>query len=285
MDSPYNIEPTYINGGKVNGGKVSLFALHYVPKQPASDAQCIIMVPSFAEEMNRCRYMQTMLAHALTAKGYGLLAVDPFGTGDSQGEFEEADWEQWIQDTLTAADYAGQLGYQKLTLLGIRLGALLAAAAAPQINNVHQLVFWQPVTSGKSALNQFLRIKIAASIGRDEEAGTTAQFEELLSKGNNLEVAGYDVSPALYYGIQAAHLDNYLSFTSAPISWYTVLASEERKTPRGDVQTMDKWRDSGARLEHHTVVGPAFWQAHERTLAPALVTATAAHLTGKASHE
>ena len=280
MSNPYKLDPGYIGGGKG-----ALFALHYEPATRTEQTPCVIVVPSFAEEMNRCRYMQTMLAQAITTQGFALLAVDPFGTGDSQGEFEQASWEQWINDTVSACDHATHLGYNQQSMLGIRLGALLAAAAAAKCDHLQQLIFWQPVTSGKVALNQFLRIKIAASIGREEEAGTTAQFEEQLAGGNSIEVAGYDVSPELYYGIQSAHMNNHMSLTCTPIHWFTVLASEERKTPRGDIQVMEKWRENGARVSHQTVIGPAFWQAHERTLAPDLITATAAHLAGDPNHE
>ena len=280
MTPSCRLEPAYIAGDR---GK--LFALHCAPAARNDRAECVIVAPSFAEEMNRCRYMQTMLAQQLAGHGIALLSVYPFGTGDSQGEFVEADWQQWIRDIITAADYAGQLGYRSVTLLGIRLGALLAAAAAPEVKNLQRLVFWQPVSNGKIALNQFLRIKIAAAIGRDEDGGTTAQLEEELNRGDSIQVAGYDVSPALFRGIQAAHFDQYLSPITAPISWYTVLASAERSTPRADLKTIEQWRSEGKQIEHLTSIGPAFWQAHERTLAPNLVNETISHLTGVPQHE
>ena len=98
-------------------------------------------------------------------------------------------------------------------------------------------------------------------------------------------MAGYDVSPALFRGVQAAHFDQYLSPVNAPISWFTVLASEERSTPRADLKTIEQWRSEGKQIEHLTSIGPAFWQAHERTLAPNLVNETISHLTGVPQHE
>lgn len=280
MQAQSRIDPAFIKGSRG-----SLFAMHHAPAQIDQSTECIIVVPSFAEEMNRCRYMQTLLAQALNKQGHALVSVDPHGTGDSSGDFVEADWEQWIQDTITAVAYAKHLGYQKVSLLAVRLGALLAIAAGSPIHNLHRMIFWQPVVNGKAALNQFLRIKIAASMGRDEEAETTAHLEELLSKGNNIEVSGYDVSPALFNGIQAAHYNNHLDSISCPIEWFTVLASAERKTPRGDLQAMEKWRENGVQINHHTVIGPAFWQAHERTLAPDLITATMNTISGNNIHE
>jgi exosortase A-associated hydrolase 2 len=280
MKTHSRLDPAFIEGSKG-----SLFALHHVPEKVSDSTECIVAIPSFAEEMNRCRYMQTMLAQALNKQGHALVSVDPYGTGDSSGDFVEASWEQWIQDTIDATHYAKQLGYKKISLLAVRLGALLAMAAAPEIENLHRMIFWQPVTNGKASLNQFLRIKIAASMGRDEKAETTAHLEELLKEGKNIEVAGYDISPELFSGIQAAHYNNHLDSLSCPVSWFTVLASAERKTPRGDLQAMDKWREQGVQIDHKTVIGPAFWQAHERTLAPELITATMNYINGGTTRE
>lgn len=289
MGTYSRLDPAFIAGSKG-----PLFALHHAPEhapEKVSDStECIVAIPSFAEEMNRCRYMQTLLAQALNKQGHALVSVDPYGTGDSSGDFAEASWDQWIQDTIDATHYAKQLGYKKISLLAVRLGALLAMAAAPEIENLHRMIFWQPVTNGKTFLNQFLRIKIAASMGRDEKAETTAHLEELIKSGQNIEVTGYDVSPELFSGIQAAHYSNHLDHLSCPLSWFTVLASEERKTPRGDLQAMEKWQEQGVEINHQTVIGPAFWQAHERTLTPELITATMNDITmnqpnGSTPHE
>jgi exosortase A-associated hydrolase 2 len=280
MDAQPRLDPAFIQGTKG-----PLFALHHPPQQMSDASECIVTVPSFAEEMNRCRYMQTLLAQALNKQGHALVSVDPYGTGDSAGDFAETSWDQWIEDTVDAVHYAKQLGYQKISLLAIRLGTLLAMAAAPAIKDLNRIILWQPAINGKASLNQFLRIKIAASMGRDEKAETTAHLEQLLKEGNSIEVAGYDVSPALFYGIQAAHYNNHLNQLSCPIAWFSVLASAERKTPRGDLQAIEKLQHQGINVDHRTVVGPAFWQAHERTLAPELITATMNYINGDSDHE
>jgi exosortase A-associated hydrolase 2 len=279
MKTPPRIDPAFIEGSKG-----PLFALHHPPVHINNSTECVVVIPSFAEEMNRCRYMQTLLAQELNKQNHALISVDPYGTGDSAGDFAEASWTQWIEDTISAAHYAEQLGYTRISFLAVRLGTLLAMAAAPSIKNLKRIILWQPVTNGKATLNQFLRIKIAASMGRDEKAETTAHLEKILSEGKSIEVAGYDVSPPLFQGIQSAHIDNHLDTTSIPITWFTVLANEERKTPRIDLQTIEKWRGQGAEINHQTAIGPAFWQAHERTLAPNLITATMDYLKGSNIH-
>ncbi len=74
---------------------------------------CIVIAASFAEEMNRCRYMSTLLAQSLSSQGYGFLSVDAYGTGDSEGDFKDAGWEQTCQDLITGVSYACTLGIKK----------------------------------------------------------------------------------------------------------------------------------------------------------------------------
>ncbi|MFV0277720.1 MAG: hydrolase 2, exosortase A system-associated [Parahaliea sp.] len=270
MPKTRNIDASFIAGTRG-----ALLALHFRPPPAVEDRRaCVIVVPAFAEEMNRCRYMQTLLAGALNARGIGLLAVDPFGTGDSQGAFGEATWEQWVADTQSAMAHARHSGYERIELLGIRLGALLALEALAGQPPVSGLVFWQPVISGKAILNQFLRLKIAASIGRDEAAGSTQEFEDMIERGEHLQVAGYDVSPGLFKGIQSAHIDQHLQHLDPPLAWFSILASAERKVPRPELAVVEQLIARGGNIAHQTLVAAPFWQAHERTLAPELIEPT-----------
>src|SRR5690606_41016849 len=56
-----------------------------------------------------------------------LFRSDLFGTGDSEGEFEAASVEQWIEDLATASAWSASTGWSVTSMLGIRMGALLAA--------------------------------------------------------------------------------------------------------------------------------------------------------------
>lgn len=266
----------------IPGTRGALFALHRAPRSAGNNSECFIVVPSFAEEMNRCRYMCTMLAQQLSEQGYGYLSVDLFGTGDSAGDFSEADWKTWRADLVSACDHAKSLGYSRITLVAIRLGALLAMETLQTLPDVHRVILWQPVISGKTALTQFMRIRIAASLEREESGGTIADFEQQLDNGQHVQVAGYDVAPALYKAIQAVKLDSASACKGVAIAWFNTLASQERKTPRVEVDFLARWRSSGADISHTTVIGPSYWAVHERTLAPGLVEATMKYISGVA---
>lgn len=262
----------------LTGGRGALFTLHHRPAAALEQSECFVIVPPFAEEMNRCRYMCTLFAQSLRGANYGILSVDLYGTGDSAGDFIDADWQQWRGDILQAIDHAKELGYAKVSLLAIRSGTLLAMEAVAQRSDCHRLIFWQPAISGDAIITQFLRIKLAASMERDEKGVTAADLKAEIANGNSIEVAGYDVSPGLFNGLKDSAVKSHLDICSLPIGWFTLVASEERKPPRPELKLIDEWRSRGAQIDHKICVGPAYWQAHERTLAPALIEATAEYV-------
>lgn len=274
MNPDFRITPSFIDG---SAGK--LFALHYAPPDITNQSECFVVAASLAEEMNRCRYMGTMLAQQLSVRGYGYLAVDTYGAGDSAGDTRDVRWSQICQDLKTAIDYAHHLGYQYVSLLGIRLGAMHVIQVAANSPNIKRLIFWQPIINGQAALTQFLRIKIAASIGRNEEPGTIKDFEAQIARGEYLNVTGYDIHPEFFNGIKTAHFKNHIESCSMPVGWFTTLTSADRKTPQGDIKLIQAWREKGCDVRHIEVIGPSYWQAHERTLVPELIEETVKHVT------
>lgn len=265
----YSISASYLPG---QHGR--LFTLHYQPDRPAESGICILVSPPLGEEMNRCRYMCNLLAQEATGLGMGLLNIDPFGTGDSEGLYRQTNWQTLEEALLLGADKAKSLGYHRVILLGIRVGALVAMDIAPRIPNLHSLIFWQPSISGQSALTQLLRIKLAASLGRSEDAGSIKQFEQMSSEGQMIEISGYEVSPEHFQSLKQAHFEQSIDAVEQPIYWLTTLASAERKPPRAESQFLEKWVGNGKKIEHFEVIAPPFWQVHERTLAPTVIEQT-----------
>ena len=71
------------------------------------------------------------LLEQLAAQGWHVLRFDYFGTGDSAGEFDEADLTGWEADIEQALDeLLDMAGARKVALVGLRLGATLAARVA-----------------------------------------------------------------------------------------------------------------------------------------------------------
>ncbi len=107
-----------------------VLAIHHAPRMRRARARGVVYLPPFAEEMNRARRMATLQAQTLAAGGDGALILDPYGSGDSGGEFGDARWETWHNDAARAVSWMHERGYESIVLIGLRLGALLALDAA-----------------------------------------------------------------------------------------------------------------------------------------------------------
>ncbi len=266
------IQAEFLDG---TGGQ--LFAVHRRAREISDESECFVVVPPFAEEMNRCRYMCTLLGQALAPlSSKGLLTVDPLGTGDSQGEFGQATWQQWGDDIATAAEYARSVGYGKISLLAIRHGALLAFDRLEDFGALNRVLLWQPVTNGKSALTQFLRLRVAAAASRGEDGVTTAALEAEIDAGRAIDIAGYEVSPELFAGLKASRLDTDYPGVIPRVAWITTLPSEDRTPTRAENTSIEKLRGAGVTVDHKIAYGPSYWQVHERTLAPDVIDTTVA---------
>ncbi len=260
------------------GTKGQLFALYYRPPSEISEYGSVLLAPPFAEEMNRCRAMVSMQARALARAGIATLVLDPYGTGDSGGEFEDGTWEQWTDDLRTGLRWLESIGQGCGTLWGIRLGALFALDVARTEPSIDRIVFWQPVVSGRSFLTQFLRIRIAAEFGEKEGVRGTEEFRRDFREDRPVEVAGYRIAPELGRDLDEKSLSLFLSRTEVRIDWFEILASESASVPQGQSKAIKECRDAGLRVDLHEICGPAFWQVHERTVAPNLIDATTAVL-------
>ena len=100
----------------------NLFTLYHRPAAPACCRGGVLYVHPFANEMNYTRRAAALLARALAGRGWGVLQVDLFGCGDSDGDFRDASWATLEYDLTNAfgwlqAPVGGPVG-----LVGIRLG-------------------------------------------------------------------------------------------------------------------------------------------------------------------
>lgn len=253
------------------------FCLYHAP---ASGHPCLgglVYVAPFAEEMNRSRRMAALQAAALAEAGFGVLLIDLFGCGDSAGDSADADWTLWQSDVLLATRWLKARLQAPIGLWGLRLGALLAldmAHAHP--DEISRLLLWSPVLDGKSFMTQFLRLRLAAELtGAREHGAATSGVKDLraqLQAGRTLEIAGYDISPALCAAIDALHASALPP--SIPLHWLEVVRDASASPSPSIAAVLEHW--GRPRTPWHAVVGPHFWATPEVTLCPPLIEATCA---------
>ena len=251
--------------------------LHHVPPAGTALRGVVVYVHPWAEEMNKSRRMASTAAQALAEDGWAVLQIDLLGCGDSSGDFGDATWDAWIQDVIDAVQWIqARHPQQPLWLWGLRAGALLAVQAAARIETPVNFLFWQPVTSGKTALQQFLRLLAAAQLADGGGKALLAGARNELAAGRAIHVAGYALGPQLAAGLEAASLNP----TSArgqvlwTVVWLELSTQPEPALAPATQVALPRWQAAGHDVDAHAIRGPAFWQTTEIEAAPALVTAT-----------
>jgi exosortase A-associated hydrolase 2 len=241
-------------------------------------AGSLLFVHAFAEEMNKSRRMVALAARALAERGFSVLLVDLYGCGDSDGDFGDADWAQWRDDVVdTGRWWRDESGHLPI-LWSMRTGCLLTCEAARDFG-AERFVFWQPQPSGEQALQQFLRLRVAQSVGSSSSPRVTTQtLRASLARGETLEVAGYALSPGVALGLDAARLALPPHATRA--AWIEIVA-DAATGARPVAQTrIDDWRAARLDATLRSIEGPAFWQTQEIAESQALVGATVDMVAG-----
>ena len=243
-----------------------LFSLCWQPVGAAKGT--LLYLPPMAEEMNRCRSHVAGTARAAAAQGWRCLLLDPYATGESEGDGEVADWNLWVDDTVALlAQLAAQQG--PVVLWGARTGALLAAEAAHRVpQHVQRLLFWQPVLDGGLFLNQTLRLRIASQMLQDGAKETTDSLRRRLAEGDTLEVAGYPLPGRLAMALDSRKMATLRDGLALPVSWLEVVSGDGGVAAPASRKLIDTWP---APVDLHTVACPMVWQVHDREDAPALV--------------
>lgn len=244
-----------------------IFGIVTSPADNSGIKQGVLMVPPFAEEMNKTRRMMSQQANQFAEKGFSVMQFDYLGTGDSEGDFADATWDIWSQDIIRLLEKFKAEGVTSVVVLGLRMGSLfteLILSNSPV--EVSRVVLWQPVTNGEMLLNQFYRLKFAADmIGDSDDRTTVKQIKENLANDVRVEIAGYMLNPKLTSGLEKQRLDTLSSITCPAIHWIEIVAAQDRPVPPASQRVMDKLQEAGVEIQSHTIAAPPFWATVELT--------------------
>ncbi len=267
-----------VSGQFIAGTKGPIFVL--LRKPPAHSRGCVLVVPPFAEEMNKARRMVTEAALQLAERGVAVLIPDLFGTGDSCGEFADATWKVWQGDVASTARWSAEQGLPVTGILGIRIGCALAteAVASGVLPSTARSVFWQPVFDGGRFLTQFLRLRLAANLMGDRKE-SLAELRSRLDSGETLEVAGYYLCGRLAADLASLVPPVLLPPGLGEVAWLEVGREAGHSLPLPSQSLIDRTRLQGGILHERMFAGEPFWTTSEIVVLPELVGATIAHLS------
>lgn len=147
-----------------------LFGWLHLPENGRSRGCAVLCPPLGHEAANALPAMQA-LGDALADHGVASLRFSYAGTGDSVGALDDPDRvTDWTDSIDTAVALARSTGGGPVVLVGLRMGALLAAQALAGGTTVDGLVQWDPYSSGR----EFLRIErtlLATGYGARQPGG------------------------------------------------------------------------------------------------------------------
>lgn len=252
-----------------------LFCLSIQANAALQNFSPVLFIPPFAEEMNKSRHIIRNLAQLLAEAGFDSLIFDPFGTGDSEGDFGDATWEFWIEDLNSAYQWLARESGKPVSIIALRTGALLASEYIQRTHpDVDRLIFLAPVVRGDHFLSQFLRLRIATEMAENSrDKSTVKSLKETLLSGKSVEVAGYTLNPGLARGMTGSAIQggHFHERDIQTMDWIELVAEEDRPLPILNNQVVEELTAADLTITLHRFCGPAFWSAVELVELPELL--------------
>jgi pimeloyl-ACP methyl ester carboxylesterase len=198
------------------------------------------------EDLNAHRTLRH-LANAAAQHGVPALRFDYDGCGDSAGDdLDPLRVQAWISSIDAAIDeLRARAGVERVCLFGIRMGVLLASAAAARRNDVSSLVAFAPVVSGRA----FVREWRTMGLVREWKSATEADGAPSDDTADDLhEAAGFVMTRETREELSRIDL------TALPRP-----AAEVLLVDRDDLPRRDRWATQlgarGAQVKHKVLPG------------------------------
>nr|HEX4315325.1 alpha/beta fold hydrolase [Kofleriaceae bacterium] len=180
----------------------ALFGWYHAP-HGAPRAGVVICNPIGDDDIRAHRTLRH-LAEQLAAAGFAALRFDFSGTGDSRGDERAPDLvARWQADIGVALDEVrARSGAPALALVGLRLGATLAATVAAARDDVASLVLWSPYETGEAFVTDATRID---QMRRSLEPDSFACEPDDWQPGGE-EASGFLLAPSTIAGLRVIDL-------------------------------------------------------------------------------
>lgn len=222
-----------------------LYACHHLPAVASVSAKAVLICNATGHEYERSHRTIRQLALQLAKSGHHVLRFDYLGTGDSAGEYAHSGPAEWRQDVTAAIDECQQIsGHRQICVIGLRLGATLAAQAAAVRQDVESLVLYAPIADAKSLLDEWER----AQVEHERKHGRTAR------SGIPGEVLGYALTDTFRAELGALALPE----TNPVLRRVLILA--EQPGEKGAQRIAQALASRGASVNIEPVDAPAIWR-------------------------
>jgi len=236
-------------------GEERLFAFLHRPEGACRGAA--VLCAPLAEEKLWSHRVFVSFARELAARGFAVLRFDYRGEGDSDRPFERSDCSTRIADTRAAIDELKRQfpGQDRVTLVGLRFGATIAAAAAAGRDDVDRLVLWDPVVDGADYMQSVLRSNLMAQMAIHHKVlESREQLIERLDRGETVNVEGYALAASLFRESSALRLADLVAAAGRPCQ--VVSITPRAAPPRPELAALA----AAGGIELAAAVEEAFWK-------------------------
>ncbi|MBM4076955.1 MAG: hypothetical protein FJ267_15100, partial [Planctomycetes bacterium] len=207
----------------------------------SSTNECgVVVCPPIGHEQLHSHRTVRHLCDELARKGTIVLRFDWNGTADSSGDdLDPNRVVAWLTNIQTAVRTLRDEGCQRISLVGIRLGALLAAIQSVS-ESIDSLVLWAPVVNGRSYVREMNAIDKTSDFQLPADDSTESY----------IEAAGFRLSPEC-----ASELSQY-SLLKTQVCCRRVLIAARDDQPE-DRSLFDHLSQQGLVVQQNVVPGYA----------------------------
>jgi alpha/beta superfamily hydrolase len=190
--------------------------LHVALHLPARPVGAAVIVGSIGWEFHKNYRREVLLARRLAEQGLAVARFHYRGLGESGGEPGSTTLDSMTADARRVRDLLRhRTGLPSVALVGIRAGALVAAAVAGQCEPV-PVVLWDPVVAGADYVRELTRIQRVWQVTR-AASGSSTQAADDGTPGAALNVLGFRLSADLLAQLREARLGPWLESSACAV--------------------------------------------------------------------
>ncbi len=132
-----------------------IFGCFETPSDASARSGAVLICQPVADEFVRFHRSYRDLARRLCRIGFAVLRFDFFACGDSAGRCEEGCVARWRVDLRDALEeLKARSNAERVRLVGMRMGATVAALECAGRVDLEGMVLWDPVPSGRQYLEE-----------------------------------------------------------------------------------------------------------------------------------
>ena len=195
-----------------------LYGVYHAPAPGRAGAPLLVQCHSLGVELVTNYRNEVLCARAAAAAGFPVFRYHARGHGDSAGDFAAVTFAGLVEDALAAAGQGlARSGARGMVWLGVRFGALVAAAALERGGAPCGLALWEPVEEPAGYFRRQLRGLLFSRAAKGERPNATV--DELLARvasEGQVDVHGYYLHRALVESVTGLGLAGLLAAWKGP---------------------------------------------------------------------